>query len=397
MRQYYQYQAIDVSGCVVSGSQLSLSQLLVRFSLRLRRLKPLMIVPSLVPVLSKKQRQDFFSQLSMLLEASIPLLQSLEFLQANYINTAVASIIKLAKEQILKGQAFSVTFKALNMLSEVQFYLLQAGEASGQLNLALRHLVLAQKASLKQKEALLNALRYPAFLVVASVVVIIIFVHYILPQFSVMFDSMQAALPRITVNILRFTQFIERFGGVIFFDIIGLSAASYVFYYASPKLRAKLDSALLAYHWSWPKIGHLISYYNQQQFFTVLALLLKAKVHLLASLDLIAKLLPNYCFQQGIKQVRANITGGLDLARALAGTKLFDEASVHLIRLGEETGQLTTMAQQLADYYSKQLTRLITQLSHQLEPIIIVFLGGVIGVLIVGMYLPIFRLGETVH
>ncbi len=390
----YQWSAINQEGELVYGAGWAISILWVRYRLKIGRLIPLFIQKSDLPVLKGKERRWLLEQLAMMLAASIPLLQALELMAEGSAGKHSKQLLRIAAHRVLTdGGALSTVLKELNIVDRVQCQLIRAGELSGTLCVVLQQLVTELNADERRRQKLRKLLSYPMALLLIALLVVSAFLHWILPQFAELFHSMQLELPLITRWLLQAAVLIKKDGLWVTMIVGGLLAVVAYYYCYSDIVRHYLDDRLL----HCPGLGRLILYRCMQKMFTVMSLLLSAGVHLVPTLTLLSDVLNHSSYQRAIKTVQKKVTGGLELHKALRDTSLFETAALQFIMLGERSGQLIDVTAQLGRYYDRCLVDMLDKLGRRLEPTIILLLGVVIGVLVLGMYLPIFQLGEVVR
>jgi type IV pilus assembly protein PilC len=263
--------------------------------------------------------------------------------------------------------------------------MIAAGEAGGILDTILKRLALYIEKSVKLKGQVKSAMIYPVAVVIIAAVVVGVILWKVIPTFAAMFAGLGATLPLPTRVVIALSNGLVRFGP---FLIIGIGAAGWAFqqYYATSSGRRVVDAIVLKL----PILGDLMRKIAVARFCRTLSTLLASGVSILEALDITAKTAGNAIIEDAIQSTRKSIERGETIAQPLRDTAVFPSMVVQMISVGEATGALDTMLGKIADFYEEEVDVAVAGLLTLMEPIMIAFLGGVVGGIVIAMYMPIF-------
>lgn len=334
----------------------------------------------------------FAHSLSAMTEAGLPLLRALETVTSQIRSERLALALSDITRDIRGGSTFrDAIAKHTQIFSPFWISLIETGEASGQLTKALEQIALhLEKAGAIQRKVV-SALMYPAILMVVASGAILIFTLKIIPTFSSMFKSFGAELPLLTQWVVGFSNFLRTY---ILLIAVVTGAAVYLFlsYIKTRPGRWQLDKFLL----QMPIMGPVFQGVAAQEFSSNLGTLLKAGVPILHALEIVITTCSNKVVAALIETMRAGVREGKALAEPLAETDLFPPMVSQMLIVGEQTGKLPDMLEEISKYYEEQVSTAVERMTTLLEPIMLVGMGLVIGVLVLSMYLPIFQLTSVV-
>ena len=332
----------------------------------------------------------FTRQLSTMIDAGLPLVRSLDVLSEQQKNTMFKNTIIKIKESVEAGSAFADSLaKHPKVFSNLYVSLVQAGEAGGVLDVILKRLAdyLEKMESIKRK--IKGAMVYPAIVIGVAVAVLAIVIIFVVPVFAEMFKDMGTTLPTLTqiiVNVSNFTR------NNILFILIGIAVVFFavvISYKRSEKVRRLYDAFLLKMF----LVGSLIQKTAIARFCRTLATLTAGGIPILDGLQITAKASGNMIIEDAILRARSEISQGTTLADPLRREpKIFPPMVTQMISIGEQTGALDDMLNKIADFYEDEVDVAVSALMSALEPLMIVFLGGTVGIIVVSMYLPMFKL-----
>lgn len=332
----------------------------------------------------------FTRQLSTMIDAGLPLVRSLDVLAEQQKNAMFKTTINQVKESVEAGSAFADSLsKHPKIFSNLYVSLVQAGEAGGVLDVILKRLAdyLEKMESIKRK--IRGAMVYPAIVIGVAVAVLGIVIIFVVPVFAEMFKDMGTTLPTLTQIIVDISNFTRN---NIIYILIGLAVvivAVLTSYKRSEKVRRLYDAFLLK---MW-LIGNLIQKTAIARFCRTLATLTSGGIPILDGLQITAKASGNMIIEDAILRARNEISQGTTLADPLRREpKIFPPMVTSMISIGEQTGALDDMLNKIADFYEDEVDVAVSALMSALEPLMIVFLGGTVGVIVVSMYLPMFKL-----
>jgi len=335
----------------------------------------------------------FTRQLSTMIDAGLPLVRSLDVLAEQQKSGLFKNTIISIKESVEAGSAFADALgKHPKVFSNLFVSLVQAGEAGGVLDVILKRLAdyLEKMESIKRK--IRGAMVYPVIVIGVAVAVLGIVIIFVVPVFAEMFKDMGTTLPTLTQVIVDISKFTRN---NILFILIGLAAVIIgilVTYNRSEKVRRLYDAFLLKMF----LIGNLIQKTAIARFCRTLATLTAGGIPILDGLEITAKASGNMIIEEAILRARHEISQGTTLADPLRREpKIFPPMVTQMISIGEQTGSLDDMLNKIADFYEDEVDIAVAAMMSALEPIMIVFLGGAVGIIVVSMYLPMFKMVST--
>ncbi len=335
----------------------------------------------------------FTRQLATMIDAGLPLVQCLEILSQQSENPKFASVLTNVKTQVESGSTFSEALRRHpKVFDELFVNLIAAGEVGGILDTILNRLSAYIEKSVKLKRQVKSAMVYPIAILCVALIVVAVMLGKVIPVFENMYKEFKGAkLPtptQIVINISNsFTSNWYFYFGAIVLFVVGLGMML-----RNPKGRDIFDAMILKV----PIIGNVLRKVVVARFTRTLGTLLSSGVPILDSLDICAKTAGNKTVMRSVYFAREKISEGKDLAGPLGETKVFPAMVVQMIGVGEQTGAMDQMLQKIADFYEDEVDVAVSALTSLLEPIMMVFLGGLIGGLIVAMYLPVFELAGNI-
>ncbi len=345
-----------------------------------------------LPTVKTQDLLSFTQQFSTLLQAGIPLLECLTSLSQNSENRNLQQIINFVCQDIERGAGLAESLRKYpRVFSDFYVNMIEVGEATGLLDTILKRLGTYIERQHLLKNRVLSALAYPAVLLVLALIVLVFMLIWVVPLFDQMFTEFGDTLPWITLAILNFSDWIQ--ANVLFLMTLGLGIliGGHRFYRSS-KGRMWIDSLLLR----GPIVGRLFQNASVVQFSKTLGILLNSGIPILDGLQIAGKVSGNRLVEEKIGDVRLRIREGETIAGPLGQSGIFPPMVTHMIRVGESTGALDTMLDQIADLYEQELDRTVTMLTSLLEPAVILLIGIGIGTMVIAMYLPLFSMGALI-
>jgi type IV pilus assembly protein PilC len=344
---------------------------------------------------TSKDLQIFTRQLATMIDAGLPLVQCLEILAAQTPNKIFARILGQVKSAVEQGATFSDALKKHpKVFDELYVNLVAAGEVGGILDTILNRLAVYIEKAVKLKAQLKSAMFYPIAILVVAIGVIAVMLIKVIPTFESMYGQMGpgAVLPAPTKFVINLSHgFIDKW-----YIYVGSVVGGFVFIAVlrnTDKGREVFDRVLLRL----PIIGPTLRKIVVARFTRTLGTLLGSGVPILDALDICARTSGNRVVQQGILKARDKISEGHDMATPLADSRVFPSMVVQMIGVGEQTGAMDQMLQKIADFYEEEVDAAVSALTSLIEPVMMAFLGVVVGGLIIAMYLPIFKLASNIH
>jgi len=338
--------------------------------------------------ISSKDIAVFTRQFSVMIDAGLPLVQCLEILGQQQDNKAFQKVILQVRQDVEGGLSLAEALrKHPQAFDDLYVNMVAAGEAGGILDTILQRLATYIEKNVKLKSQVRSALIYPVAVVVIAVIVVYVILWKVIPVFASLFEGLGASLPFLTQVIVNVSHFIGNFWWLIFI-VIGGTIFGIQQYYQTEGGRYQIDKLLLKL----PAIGILLRKIAVARFCRTLGTLLSSGVAILESLDITARTSGNAVIEEAILMVRKEVEEGKNLADPLTRTEQFPPMVCQMIGVGEQTGAMDTMLSKIADFYEDEVDAAVEGMMALLEPIIISFLGVVIGTIVVAMYLPMFSL-----
>ncbi|MCJ7748762.1 MAG: type II secretion system F family protein [Desulfobacterales bacterium] len=397
----YKWEGKAAKGVIKKGEMEAPNEAAIRISLRQQNIMPTKISPKgkefkfSLPFKKKvKQRSIaiFTRQLATMIDAGLPLVQSLEILASQQEDKVFKEIIRGIREDVEAGSTFAGALKKHPVtFNELYTNLVVAGEEGGILDTILNRLCTYIEKAESLKKKVKSALVYPATIVGVAVIVVMILMLLVIPVFETMFKSAGQSLPLPTLITLGLSKLIQKY---IFIIIPGLILCFYLFrkYYQTEKGKALFDMILLKL----PVFGPLFQKIAVARFSRTLGTLVSSGVPILDGLNIVSKTAGNKTIETAIQNARASIREGETISEPLGRSGNFPPMVIQMISVGESTGALDSMLSKIADFYEEEVDVAVGNLTSLLEPLLMVFLGLVIGGVVISMYLPIFNMASAV-
>jgi type IV pilus assembly protein PilC len=345
--------------------------------------------------LTDKDLVVFTRQFGTMINAGLPLVQCLEILSTQSENKVLRETIGEVKIQVEAGSTFSDALRRHpKIFDDLYVNLVHAGEVGGLLDTILTRLAKYIEKAMKLKGQIKSAMVYPATIMGVAVVVIAILMLFVIPIFAKMFLELsggKVALPGPTQMVIDASNFFIAYWYVILGAIVG-TVFGIKKYYATVQGRMVIDKLLLKL----PVVGDLIRKASVAKFTRTLGTLLSSGVPLLDGMTICAKTSGNKVIEETLINARQSISGGKTIADPLAASGVFPKMVTHMIAVGESTGALDAMLGKIADFYEDEVDQAVASLTALLEPMMMVFLGVVIGFIVIAMYLPIFKMASAI-
>ena len=331
----------------------------------------------------------FTRQFATMIDAGLPLVQALEILSTQVENKSFGKILAQVKIDVESGSTYADALKKYpRVFSELYSNMVAAGEAGGILDTILNRLAAYIEKAMKLKKQVKGAMVYPMVVSSIAVLVIAVIMIFVVPTFSKMFSSLGGTLPLPTRIVVNTSNFIAGIGGLL---VGGAIVAIVVFigrFRRTEKGQHITDKILLRV----PIFGPLINKVAVAKFTRTLGTLVSSGVPILDGLEITAKTSGNKVIEYAIMEVRKAVMGGKTLAEPITKAKVFPPMVTHMIAVGESTGALDAMLGKIADFYDDEVDASVSNLTAMMEPMLMVFLGGSVGFIVIAMYLPIFKL-----
>ncbi len=392
----FHWEGKDKTGKIVRGELRATGETVVQATLRRQ---------GVLPTKVKKQKMSrghritdkdialFTRQLATMMRSGVPLLQAFDIGIKGATNPTLARMLNDIRTDVETGSSLSQAFSKHPVHFDKLFCnLVAAGEQAGILDNLLDRLATYKEKILAIKSKIKSALFYPIAVVVVASVVIAVMMLFVIPEFKNVFTSFGADLPAPTLVVIAMSDFFVEWWYLIFGIIIGTVLVISYLYKRSPKMQNLVDRVVLQL----PVIGDIIRKATVARWARTLSTMFAAGVPLVEALDSVGGASGNHVYLTATKQIQTEVSTGTSLTVAMQNANVFPTMVVQMVSIGEESGQLDSMLGKVADFFEQEVDDAVAGLSTLLEPIIMVFLGVVIGGLVVAMYLPIFKLGAVV-
>ncbi len=393
----FTYRGVNRAGSSVAGeraaaSKAELAALLKREQINVSKLSEKgkeFAVPTFGTGVDAKELAIFTRQFSVMIDAGLPLVQCLEILAGQQENKTFQKILNGVRASVEGGATLSASMKLYDKVFDSLYYnMVEAGETGGILDTILQRLSSYIEKNVKLKRAVKSALIYPVAVISIAGMVITLLLWKVVPIFVTLFNGLQVDLPLPTRIVIGLSNFIGSiYGGMLLVIFIGIAVAL-KFWYGTPQGRMILDGVLLKL----PLIGILLRKIAVARFTRTLGTLISSGVPILEGLDITARTSGNAVVEKAIMETRKAVEAGRSLVEPLKETNVFPGMVTQMIGVGEQTGAMDAMLQKIADFYEDEVDASVKDLLTALEPIMIVFLGGIVGGVVISMYLPLFSL-----
>jgi type IV pilus assembly protein PilC len=394
----FSWEGMDKKGQKVKGRSLAPSELALKQDLRRQGVVATRIKKQSTALKrGGKVRPDdiavFSRQLATMLAAGIPLVQAFEIVGAGHEKPAMQKLVLDIKADIEGGTSLHEALgKHPLYFDDLYVNLVEAGEQAGALETLLEKIATYKEKSEAIKKKVKKALFYPAAVLAVAVIVTLILLIFVIPQFESLFKGFGADLPAFTQMVINLSRFVQAQGIYIAIVVAGGVYAFMYFQKRSRKLREFLDRLSL----KMPIIGPILVKAAIARYARTLSTMFSAGVPLVEALDSVAGATGNIVYENAVLKMKDEVSTGQRLQRAMENTGLFPNMVVQMIAVGEESGSLDAMSGKVASFYEEDVDNAVDSMSSLLEPLIMAILGVLVGGLVIAMYLPIFKLGAVV-
>ena len=341
--------------------------------------------------LGLKQKEALFSELSVLLSAGMDIRRSLELIEKNQTKEKGKKLISSIYENIVNGTSLSEAMRLSGKFSEYEIYSLQIGEESGQLVGVLGELSEYYTKSIKYRQQFLGALAYPTFVIGFAFLVVFFLLKYLVPMFSDVYKRFNGELPLVTRKLIDLSAWVEANGLYVILAVVAITVG---LFFQKEKLWFKKVSA--SFLLRIPLFGTIISKVYLARFCQSMYLLLSAKVPLLRAVELVEKMIDFYPISSSLKVAKDDVLQGQLLHSTLSKSSFYPNNLIAMVQVGEEASQLDAMFKKLSGQYSTDVERQTAMIGSLIEPILIIGLGAIVGVILVAMYMPLFQMSVGV-
>ncbi|MGC1633478.1 MAG: type II secretion system F family protein [Gelidibacter sp.] len=340
---------------------------------------------------SNKIKEDFYTEMSVLLKAGVNLKEGLELIADSQSKKQNQEIINAISESLVSGHSISEAIKLQKPFTDYEFYSLKIGEETGTLGRVMEQLGGFFARKNEQRRNLISALTYPIIILTTAVLVVVFMLQFVVPMFQDIFKQQNVELPAITEFIIQLSDLMKNYGWLFLVLIIAL-LLSRTFLNKTPWFKKLKDTIIL----KTPYVGNFVKTVYLSQFTQAVSLLTGSKVPMVNSIQLVKQMIDFYPLQVALESVEEDILKGASLSQSLKQHKLFDAKMIALVKVAEETNQTEFIFERLNQQYSTQVQQQSKMLSTIMEPMIILFVGVLVGIILVAMYLPMFKLSSVI-
>ena len=338
-----------------------------------------------------KKKEQFFTELSVLLMSGIDLRQSLELLSEENKTKKESSFFKAVYDDVVNGIPFYETLQSSKKFSDYEIETLRVGEATGNLGLVSKDLGEFCKKKNDQRRQITSALTYPVIVILTAFLVVFFMMNYVVPLFKDIFEQNNVELPGITQMILSFSEFLQH-------NFYGILIVLLLF--------VVLHFLIRKYHWykrfialatlKIPLVGDFIKAIYILRFIQVMKLLANSKISITESLEMSSSLISFYPLKEAINNINKNVVRGAKLSESFREHSIFNTRIITLLKVAEETNQTEFIFEKLYEQYSKELDYKSKQFTNLLNPMLTILIGAIVGVILIAMYLPMFKLSSVI-
>ncbi len=397
IREYvFEWEGKDRNGKQVRGETRASGENQVQASLRRQGVFPTKIKKRRMRSGKRIKPKDlaiFTRQLATMMKAGVPLLQSFDIVGRGNANASVTKLLNDIRTDVETGTSLSAAFRKFPMyFDNLYCNLVEAGEAAGILEQLLDRLAVYMEKADAIKSKIKSALMYPMAVIVVAFVVVTIIMIFVIPAFKSVVTSFGADLPAPTLLVIAISEFFVKYWWLIF----GVIGGGFYFFFQAWKRNEKMQMFMDRLLLKIPIFGVLVEKSVIARWTRTLSTMFAAGVPLVEALDSVGGASGNMLYAQATEKIQQEVSTGTSLTVAMGNANLFPTMVLQMCAIGEESGSLDHMLGKAADFYEAEVDDMVAGLSSLMEPIIIVFLGTIIGGIVVSMYLPIFKLGQVV-
>ncbi|WP_093533706.1 type II secretion system F family protein [Stenotrophomonas rhizophila] len=398
--QPFVWEGTDKRGVKMKGEQTAKNANMLRAELRRQGILPGVVKPKPKPLfgaagkaVGSKDISFFSRQMATMMKSGVPIVSALEIIGSGHKNPRMKKLVDGIRTDIEGGSSlYEAISKHPVQFDELYRNLVRAGEGAGVLETVLDTVATYKENIEALKGKIKKALFYPAMVVAVAIIVSAILLIFVVPQFEEVFAGFGAELPAFTQMIVSLSRFTVSYWWLMALIAGGAFAGFIYAYKRSPKLQHTMDRVILKV----PVIGEIMNNSAIARFARTTAVTFKAGVPLVEALGIVAGATGNKVYEEGVLRMRDDVSVGYPVNMAMKQINLFPHMVIQMTAIGEEAGALDTMLFKVAEYYEQEVNNAVDALSSLLEPMIMVFIGTIVGGMVIGMYLPIFKLGAVV-
>jgi len=344
--------------------------------------------------ISVKEKALFANKLSAMVDAGVPIMRSLDLMRQQQKSPLFRRALTAMTDEVNQGASLGSAMRRWpKVFDNLSIAMVEAGEVGGVLDETLKRLAKLLEENARLQNQLKAAMGYPVTVLVIAILVFLGMTIFLIPTFADIFDQLGAELPMFTQMMLNLSKLLRSSFSIFLVGGIILGIYAFTRYYATPVGRRQVDGLLLKL----PLFGDLLQKTASAQFCRTMSSLSKAGVPILMALEILHGATNNSVVGDAISKSRNDISEGMPLSTALALKRVFPDMMVSMLAIGEETGEMDAMLSKVADFYEDEVSTAVKTLTSMIEPLMIVVVGGIVGSILVAMYLPMFSVFENIR
>lgn len=394
------WEGTDRRGTRMKGEQQAKNANLLRAELRRQGITPRVVKPKSKPLfgaagrkITPKEIAIFSRQLATMMKSGVPIVQALEIISGGQKNPKMGQMVEALRADIAGGSSiYEAMSKFPVQFDELYRNLVRAGESAGVLETVLDTIATYKENTEALKGKIKKALFYPLMVIAVAIIVSGILLVFVVPQFEEVFKNFGAELPAFTQIIVNASRFMVAWWWAILLVLVGAVVAGIFAFKRSPAFQHFVDKAVLKI----PVVGQIMHQAAVARFARTLATTFKAGVPLVEALDTVAGATGNSVYEKAVMRIKDDVSVGYQVNMAMKQVNLFPHMVVQMTAIGEEAGALDTMLFKVAEFFEQEVNNAVDALASLIEPMIMVFIGVLVGGMVIGMYLPIFKLAAVV-
>ncbi len=394
------WEGTDKRGVKMKGEQPAKNANMLRAELRRQGITPRVVKPKPKPLfgqagspVSPKDIAFFSRQMATMMKSGVPIVGALEIISGGHKNPRMRNLIDAVRTDIEGGSSLHEAISRHPVqFDELYRNLVRAGESAGVLETVLDTIATYKENIESLKGKIKKALFYPAMTIAVAIIVSAILLVFVIPQFEEVFKGFGADLPAFTKAIVAASNFMVSYWWLMLLVTVGGLFGFIFAYKRSPRMQHLLDRLVLKI----PVLGQIMHNSAIARFARTTAVTFRAGVPLVEALDSVAGATGNSVYEKAVLRVRDDVAVGYPMNLAMKQTNLFPHMVIQMAAIGEEAGALDTMLQKVAEYYEQEVNNAVDALASLIEPLIMVILGVLVGGMVIGMYLPIFKLASVI-
>lgn len=395
----FKWEGTDKKGTKVTGEINGVNPALVKAQLRKQGINPLKVRKKSASIFSAGKKIKpldialFTRQMATMMKAGVPLLQSFDIIADGVENPNMRKLVDEVKQEVAAGNSFANSLRKKPMyFDELYCNLVDSGEQSGALETLLDRVATYKEKTEQLKAKIKKAMTYPIAVLIVAVIVTMILLIKVVPQFKDVFKGFGAELPAFTQMVVDLSEALQTWWFVILIVTFGAIFGIGQFYKRSQKFRDSVDRGVLKL----PIIGDIVYKSAVARYARTLSTTFAAGVPLVDALDSVSGATGNVVFKNAVGKIKQDVSTGMQLNFSMRTTGVFPSMAIQMTAIGEESGALDTMLDKVASFYEEEVDNAVDNLTTLMEPMIMAVLGVLVGGLIIAMYLPIFTLGSVV-